>query len=716
MPAIQSLIASKPVPNFAEIPEVDVPYDVDASDRSEQQSPTDHLGATWNESATQFAIFSEHAHRVTLCLFDSPQAEAESASFELTRNAANIWSTQLAGINPAQLYGYRVGGPNHPESGLRFDTTDLLLDPYAKAIGRATNWNSAYDSSNATPTNQSEAVSRAPLGAVIDPRFDWGHDRPPNVPWRDTILYELHVRGFSKLNPHVPAAMRGTYAGLASPASLEYLRSLGVTAVELLPVQHHVDDSRLEKLGLTNYWGYQPLAYFAPEPSYAAGTSPQGVVDEFKSTVRALHEAGIEVILDVVYNHTGEGESHDPALSFRGIDNSSYYHLTPNRREYVDNSGCGNSLNMNHPAVLRLLMDSLRYWVEEMHIDGFRFDLAVSLGRTPNGFKRWSPFLMAISQDPVLRRVKLIAEPWDLGAGGYQLGRFPVGWAEWNGRFRDEARQFWLGDAKSGKFGTRLAGSSDLFERRGRSPQAGINLLTAHDGFTLADLVSYNERHNEANGEGGRDGEHQNNSRNHGVEGPTNDDAINAIRQRQQRNLLATLFLSQGVPMLLAGDEFGRSQQGNNNAYCQDNQISWIDWELGPAQKTLREFTKRLIDTRKRFPNLRRTKFFKGTPEPPTVSKDIRWLKPSGDVRPSDWRHSDMRCFGARIAGDGRTPALLVLFNPTTAAEPFFLAGADQWELLFDTANVEAFGSKHSGSYELAIRSVAVFQQPETRQ
>lgn len=431
--------------------------------------------------------------------------------------------------------------------------------------------------------------------------------------------------------------------------------------------------------------------------------------------VRALHEAGIEVILDVVYNHTGEGESHDPALAFRGIDNSSYYHLTPNRREYVDNSGCGNSLNMNHPAVLRLVMDSLRYWVEEMHVDGFRFDLAVSLGRTPNGFKRWSPFLMAISQDPVLRRVKLIAEPWDLGAGGYQLGRFPVGWAEWNGWFRDDVRQFWLGNAKSGKLGSRLAGSSDLFERRGRSPQAGINLLTAHDCFTLADLVSYNERHNVDNGEGGRDGEHQNNSWNHGVEGPTDDDAINAIRQRQQRNLLATLFRSQGVPMLLAGDEFGRSQQGNNNAYCQDNQISWIDWKLGPAQETLRDFTKRLIDLRKRFPNLRRTKFFKGTPEPPNVSKDIRWLKPSGDVRPADWRNSDMRCFGARIAGDARTPALLVLINPTPAAEPFLLPGADEWELLFDTANAAAFGSKHSGSYEVTIRSVAVFQQAETR-
>ncbi len=678
------------------------------------------LGVTWNASHAEFSLFSANAERVTLCLFDSPSDRTEAASFDLTRDSEGIWRTHLIGIGPGQLYGYRVAGSNRPQSGRLFNPGNILLDPYARAVGRPTRWRGGAQGVDNPPTSMNGSrgrrfndVCHAPLGAVIDPQFDWGDDRPPNTPWRDTVIYELHVRGFSKRRPDVAAPLQGTYAGLAAPASVEYLRKLGITAVELLPVQHHVDDSRLERLGLTNYWGYQPLAYFAPEPSYAAATAPQGVVNEFKAMVRTLHRAGIEVILDVVYNHTGEGGSDGPPLSFRGIDNVSYYRLAADRRQYIDNSGCGNSLNTNHPTVLRLVMDSLRYWVEEMHVDGFRFDLAVCLGRTPGGFKRWAPFFMAVSQDPVLRRVKLIAEPWDLGPGGYQLGRFPNGWAEWNSWFRDDVRQFWLGSAASGKMGMRLAGSSDLFEHRGRSPQAGINLVTAHDGFTLADLVSYNEKHNEENGEDGRDGECHNSSWNHGMEGPTDNDSIHVLRSRQQRNLLATLFLSQGVPMLLAGDEFGRTQQGNNNAYCQDNPISWLDWDLDRPRKALYAFAVDLIALRKRFPTLRRTAFFKGTPQPPCVSRDIRWFKPNGDMRQSDWRNHDMRCFGARIAGNEQTPALLMLLNPTTAAESFSLPGAADWELLFDTADDEARGSKHSGSYLISFHSLALFQQAE---
>ena len=667
------------------------------------------LGVARRASATEFALFSANAERVTLCLFDSPGDRRESASFDLTRGCEGVWRAHLTGIAPGQLYAYRVAGPHHPESGRLFNPDDILLDPYALAVGRP----AAMPDGNGA--RRSDAARQAPLGAVVDPQFDWEDDRPPNTPWRDTVIYELHVRGFSKRRPDVPAPLRGTYAGLAAPASIEYLRKLGVTAVDLLPVQHHVDDYRLERLGLTNYWGYQPLAYFAPEPSYAAAAAPQGVVDEFKVMVRALHRAGIEVILDVVYNHTGEGEWDAPPLSFRGIDNASYYRLAAGRRQYIDYSGCGNSLNANHPAVLRLIMDSLRYWVEEMHVDGFRFDLAVSLGRTPGGFKRWAPFFMAVSQDPVLRRVKLIAEPWDLGPGGYQLGRFPNGWAEWNSWFRDDVRRFWLGGGAAGKMGTRLTGSSDLFERSGRSPQAGINLVTAHDGFTLADLVSYNERRNEANGEDGRDGERCNGSWNHGVEGPTDDEGIRALRSRQQRNLLASLFLAQGVPMLLAGDESGRTQRGNNNAYCQDNAISWLDWDLDPPRKALYAFTAELIALRKRFPTLRRTAFFKGTPQPPYAAKDILWLMPNGGMRQADWRNHDLRCFGARIAGDAQTPALLMLLNPMAEAESFSLPGAAQWELLLDTADDEARGSRHSGSYPLSFHSLALFRQPETR-
>lgn len=659
--------------------------------------------------AVEFALFSANAERVSLCLFHSPDDRREFASFDLTRGADGVWRTHLAGAAPGQLYGYRVDGPRRPENGLLFNPDNLLLDPCAKAVVPPAR------GPRLTARDSPGGASQAPLGALIDPRFDWRGDRPPNTPWRDTVIYELHVRGFSLRNPGVPAPLRGTYAGLAAPASLERLRKLGVTAVELLPVQHHVDDRRLERLGLTNYWGYQPLAWFAPEPSYAAAAAPQGVVEEFKDMVRALHRAGIEVILDVVYNHTGEDGPDAPPLSFRGIDNASYYRLAADRREYIDNSGCGNSLNINRPEVLRLVMDSLRYWVEEMRVDGFRFDLAVSLGRTPSGFQRWAPFFMAVSQDPVLRRVKLIAEPWDLGPGGYRLGKFPNGWAEWNSWFRDDVRRFWLGAAEAGGMGTRLAGSSDLFDRRGRAPQAGINLITAHDGFTLADLVSYNERHNQGNGEDGRDGERCNHSWNHGVEGPTDDEAVRALRSRQQRNLLASLFLSQGVPMLLAGDESGRTQQGNNNAYCQDNPISWLDWELDAERRALCAFTARLIALRKRFPTLRRTAFFRGAPEPPCPAKDILWLKPDGEIRPADWRNGAVRCFGARIAGNAQTPALLMLLNPEAEEVSFALPGAADWELLLDTADDAARGAARNGGYRLAPRSLALLQQPEAR-
>ncbi len=544
------------------------------------------LGATWDGSGTNFSIFSEHAERVELCLFNGDDAEQR---VELTERTAHTWHCFLPGIGPGQRYGFRVHGPYDPENGDRFNPAKLLLDPYAKSIDGPVRW----DAANVlpyVPTDRDDAdlerddeddVDAVPKSVVIDPRFDWEGDRRPNTPLHESVIYETHVRGFTQLHPEVREELRGTYAGLASEPALDYLRDLGVTAVELLPVHHIVDESFLFERGLSNYWGYSTIGFFAPHSGYAATGQHGQEVREFKGMVKALHRAGIEVILDVVYNHTAEGNHLGPMLSFKGVDNRSYYRLVPDDvRHYMDYTGTGNTLNAQHPSVLRLIMDSLRYWVTECHVDGFRFDLASALARELYDVDRLSAFFDVIHQDPVLSQVKLIAEPWDVGPGGYQVGNFPVLWSEWNGIYRDLMRDFWRGQASVGEFASRLTGSSDLYEDDGRHPFASINFITAHDGFTLRDLVSYNDKHNEANLEDNRDGTDDNRSWNCGVEGETDDPEINELRARQQRNFLATLILSQGTPMLLGGDEFGRTQHGSNNAWCQDNEISWFDWSL----------------------------------------------------------------------------------------------------------------------------------------
>src|SRR4051795_908641 len=544
------------------------------------------LGATWDGVGVNFALFSEHATRVELCLFDSPDAESESLTIHLTEQTDMVWHGYLPDVRPGQLYGYRVHGPYEPHHGHRFNPNKIVMDPYARVVGRPVRWNESLFGFHAghddTTFDPRDSATAAPLAAVVDPAFTWGDDRPLRTPWHETLIYELHVKGFTKLNPHVPESLRGTYLGLASEPAIRHLTTLGVTAVELMPVHHHADDWHLARLGLKNYWGYNTLSYFAPDVNYASSNSPMDAVREFKMMVRALHAANLEVILDVVYSHTAEGNHLGPTLSLRGIDNTSYYRLQPNEpRFYQDFTGCGNTLNMRSPRVLQLIMDSLRYWVMEMHVDGFRFDLASALARELHAVDKLSAFFDLIQQDPVISQVKLIAEPWDVGPGGYQVGNFPPLWTEWNGKYRDSVRQFWRGEAGSvSELATRLSGSNDLYAHSGRQPYASINFVTAHDGFTLHDLVSYDTKHNEANGEDNRDGENNNLSWNCGVEGPTDDPEIRALRERQKRNFLATMLLSQGVPMISHGDEIGRTQQGNNNAYCQDNELSWIDWNL----------------------------------------------------------------------------------------------------------------------------------------
>jgi isoamylase len=615
------------------------------------------LGPRWDGEGTNFALFSEHAERVELCLFDESDRETR---YDLTERTAFHWHGYLPGIAPGQRYGYRVHGPWAPEQGHRFNPAKLLIDPYAKAIEGPILWSRGntlpYVPGGDDPDldrddeDDSEAI---PKSVVIDESFDWQDDAPPARPWHETVIYEVHTKGFTKLMPGVREELRGTYAGLASEPALAYLSSLGVTAVELQPIHHIADEMHLADKGLTNYWGYSSIGYLAPHALYAATGRRGEQVKEFKGMVKALHGAGIEVILDVVYNHTAEGNHLGPMLAFKGIDNLSYYRTVPgDPRHYMDYTGTGNSLNPVHPSVLRLIMDSLRYFVIECHVDGFRFDLASALAREFHEVDRLSAFFDIIHQDPILSQVKLIAEPWDVGEGGYQVGNFPVLWTEWNGIYRDTMRDFWRGEAPVSEFASRFTGSSDLYEHDGRKPFASINFITAHDGFTLRDLVTYNDKHNEANLEGNQDGDNHNRSWNHGVEGETDDPAVNALRERQMRNFLATLFLSQGVPMLLGGDEVARTQRGNNNAYCQDNELSWIDWGLdGRAERQL-AFTKRLIDLRSTHPVFHRADFLTGEERLGSGAPDVWWFRADGrKMTQRNWRDDDALTLGVFLNG-----------------------------------------------------------------
>jgi len=689
-------------------------------------------GAIWDGEGVNFALFSEHAHKVELCIFDT-DGRRELQRVELREQTDLVWHCYLPEARPGMLYGYRVHGPYKPEEGHRFNPYKLLLDPYARNIDGNVRWSDALFGYTIGSRREDLSLDRRdsargmPKCKVTDPAFTWGDDRRPNVPWNDMVIYEMHVRGYTMRHPEVPPSLRGTYAGLASAPAIEHLKRLGVTTVELMPVHAYVDDRHLVERGLTNYWGYNTIGYFAPERHYSAS----GKVAEFKTMVKTLHSAGLEVILDVVYNHTAEGNHLGPTLSFRGIDNASYYRLTPdNRRYYMDFTGCGNTLNMVHPRVLQLIMDSLRYWVTEMHVDGFRFDLASALARELHEVDRLGAFFDILRQDPVLSSVKLIAEPWDLGEGGYQVGNFPVGWSEWNDKYRDTMRAYWKGDGGLiGEFAQRITGSSDLYGRGGRRPYASINFVSAHDGFTLADVVSYNDKHNEANQEGGQDGHNNNLSWNCGVEGPTDDPAIRALRARQQRNMLATLLLSQGVPMLLSGDEFGRSQSGNNNAYCQDNAISWLDWDMDEDKRKLSAFTQRAIALRRAHPVFRRRDFYKGHPVRGLGVKDIVWLRPEeGEMTDDEWTTHFARCLGVYLAGDALTETdvrghpvrdrnFLLLFNAHHEAIPFALPQylGFRWRVLLDTGFEEGLqidGVFEAGAtYDLQGRSLALLQQ-----
>ena len=688
------------------------------------------LGATWDGQGVNFALFSEHAEKVELCLFDAT-GQRELQRIAVDEQTDQIWHVYLPQVRPGQLYGYRVHGPYRPEQGHRFNPHKLLLDPYAKSIVGAVNWSDAQFGYRIGSPREDLSFSRrdsAPgvfKSQVIDAGFDWEGDRHPNVPWHQTVIYELHVKGFTQLHPHIPPAMRGTYAGLSTPPVIEHLKRLGVTAVELLPIHTFVDDRHLLERGLKNYWGYNSIAYFAPEPRYSAS----GHINEFKHLVKTLHAAGIEVIMDVVYNHTAEGNHMGPSLCFRGIDNAAYYRLVAgNPRYYMDYTGCGNTLNMMHPRVLQLIMDSLRYWVIEMHVDGFRFDLAAALARELHEVDQLGAFMDIIHQDPVLSQVKLIAEPWDLGEGGYQVGNFPIGWAEWNGKYRDVVRDYWRGEGGlMGQLAYRLTGSSDLYQHSGRRPYASINFITAHDGFTLYDLVSHNEKHNAANGEDNRDGDSHNRSWNCGAEGDTTDTEVLRLRQRQRRNLLATLVLAQGVPMLLAGDEMGRTQRGNNNAYCQDNELSWVDWQLAwlPDNRELFEFTRHLIDLRNRHPALRRRHFFQGQRIHGTGVRDIIWLHPdASEISDDDWDHHHARSFGLYLIGEAleeqdeggqwtRDDDLLLLLNGHHETIRFALPWKGSCELVLDTTQPEYDRGREilDQSYLLEGRSLALLSQ-----
>ena len=689
------------------------------------------LGATWDGSGVNFALFCENGTKVELCLFDSPDAQQESHRIELSEVTDQVWHGFFPDLLPGQLYGYRVHGPFDPDHGHRFNPNKVLLDPYAKLVGRPLKWDDSlfgYHLGQDDRTfNDSDSAPFAPLAMVVDTAFTWGDDRPPRTPWHKTFIYETHVKGLTMRHPDVPEALRGTYAGLASEAIIKHLQELNVTAIELLPVHQSLVDRHLCDAGLSNYWGYNTLNFFAPQESYQAVQTMLNPLQQFKMMVRTMHTAGIEVILDVVYNHTAEGNQNGPTLSWRGIDNAAYYRLAPDPRYYMDFTGCGNTLNMQHPKVLQMIMDSLRYYVTEFHIDGFRFDLASTLARELFEVNKLGAFFDIIHQDPILSKVKLIAEPWDIGPGGYQVGNFPVGWTEWNGQYRDCVRKFWKGDGGTvAELATRLCGSSDLYERSGRKPYASINFVTCHDGFTLQDLVSYNEKHNEANGENNRDGSDNNCSWNCGAEGPTDDPEILKLRLQQKKNIIATLLLSQGVPMILGGDELGQTQHGNNNTYCQDNELAWLNWDLDATQQEFLAFVKMVSCIWREQPVFQRRKFFQGRSIRGDGVKDVTWLTAQGqDMTDDDWRSSS-RCLAMRLAGDlidepntrgepvlGDT--LLLVLNSSHEPTPFLfpiLKEGQVWSVLFDTSNKE-LDTAHwvtGDQYELSGRSLVVFR------
>ncbi len=694
------------------------------------------LGATWDGVGVNFALASENATGVDVCLFGGDDGSQQQACIPLAEQTGFVWHVYLPGIRPGQRYGYRVHGPYEPANGHRFNPAKLLLDPYAKAIDRTINWNDAlfgYTIGSADgdlTKDERDSAPFAPKSVVTEPWFDWEGDQRLSIPWEDTIIYELHTKGMTKLHPRLPEEIRGSYSGLTHPVVIDHLRRLGITAVELMPVHHFVADRNLVEKGLTNYWGYNSIGFFAPDVRYSSSGALGQQVGEFKSMVKEFHRAGIEVILDVVYNHTAEGNQLGPTLSFRGIDNATYYRLTEDRRFYMDYTGCGNSLNMRHPRTLQLIMDSLRYWITEMHVDGFRFDLAATLARELHEVDRLSAFFDIIQQDPVISRVKLIAEPWDVGEGGYQVGNFPPLWSEWNGKYRDCVRDYWRGtDQTLNEFAARLTGSSDLYAWSGRRPYASINFITAHDGFTLADLVSYNDKHNEANGEDNRDGESNNRAWNCGAEGPADDPGIKALRAHQQRNFIATLMFSQGVPMLLAGDEIGRTQGGNNNAYCQDSEISWVHWDQ--ADGDLLEFTRSAIAFRKQHRNFRRRRFFQGRAIRGAEVGDIGWFKPDGKpMSDEDWNSGFAKSIGVYLNGDAiggvsargepfRDVSFYLLFNAHHEALDFILpdgAWGKRFEKVFDTIRRDSGRQralKAGSKLHVEARSVVVLRRLE---
>jgi isoamylase len=687
------------------------------------------LGATWDGKGVNFALFAENATGVELCLFDGEGSDQTEERIHIAERTHQVWHCYLPGISPGQLFGYRVIGDYDPASGHRFNANKLLIDPYAKAISGIVDWHDSlfgYEVGHPDEDmsfSETDSAPFAPKCVVTDNDFDWEGDQPPRTPYHQSIIYEMHVKGFTQQHPDIPDEIRGTYAAIGHPVVIKYLTDLGITAIELMPVHQSVADRHLVEKGLTNYWGYNTIGFFAPDIRYAGEVDEGLQVQEFKQMVKELHKAGIEVILDVVYNHTAEGNHMGPTLSFKGIDNASYYRLVEdNKRYYNDYTGTGNTLNAMLPNVLRFIMDSLRYWIVEMHVDGFRFDLAATLARELHEVNRLSGFFDIIYQDPVISQVKLIAEPWDIGEGGYQVGNFPPGWGEWNGKFRDCVRDYWIGaDSMLGEFGQRFTGSPDLYQDNYRKPTASINFITAHDGFTLNDLVSYNEKHNEANGEDNNDGENHNRSWNCGAEGPTDDPEIIKLRDRQKRNLLTTLFLSQGVPMLVAGDEFGRTQQGNNNAYCQDNEISWLNW--AEADHDLLAFTRELIQLRKDHPAFRRRRWFQGQPVKGKGLEDIAWFLPEGtEMEDENWNHDFARSLGVFLNGRGLHSVgpegehiidddFYVIFNAHHEALEYKIPEkllGQNWKVILDTGHDDTIGQTLNERESISVEGLSI--------
>ena len=695
-----------------------------------REGSTQEQGAIWDGKGTNFTLFSAYATRVELCLFDSSGLK-ETERLVLPEYTDQIWHGYVPELHPGSYYGFRVHGPYEPSAGHRFNPNKLVLDPYARAHVGEIKWSPEVfgytlgAKGDDLSFDERDSAPFVPKCVIVDPNFDWhGQPRSRGLPWDDTIIYEAHVKGFTKRHPAVPARQQGTYKGLATREVIAYVKSLGITAIELLPIHTFVNDSYLIEKGLANYWGYNSIGFFAPDPRYAS--EPEQSLREFKEMVARFHDAGLEVLMDVVYNHTAEGNELGPTLSFKGIDNASYYRLMPSdKRYYINDTGTGNTLNLSHPSVIQMVTDSLRYWVNELHVDGFRFDLGTILAREPDGFDNQSGFLKGCNQDPVLRTVKLIAEPWDVGPGGYQVGRFPPGWAEWNDRYRDTVRDFWKGNASVRDLAPRLCASGDVFNHLGRRPWACVNFISAHDGFTLNDLVTYNDKHNAANGEDNKDGSNDNRSWNCGVEGPTEDPEVNLLRARQMRNMLATLLLSQGTPMLLAGDEFGRSQQGNNNAYAQDNEISWLNWDFGEREQSLLEFVQTLCALRHRYPILRRNRFLTGTYDEELEVKDVTWINATGaEMQQADWDNAHTRCFGMLIDGRARPTGirqrgaeatLLIIMNAHHGFVEFTLPptpGEGEWTLVLDTNQAtqsRAYRGAAGDVYGATARSLLMF-------